>query len=414
MILSRNKLYPPRKLFLLSMFLWIVIYISSPFTPIQKLNLEWYFFVFICALSFIIGTLLIKNLKYQFKIDKTVTLTKFYKFLILALSGLVLKIYDRFIIRGISFNNLGLENRELSELGSGNFIGMLGSLLAPLSYYTFYLLLKENYPIKKYLKFLIFTLPLLQILDTLALGSRSAFFIVIALTFCILLSHNKLNFKLKNAFKFLIIITGILILLQVIFLKRTSEFIDEKDLKYTVMEMSGYNYTLETGQSIKNYIYANENTVSSILFTYVITTKYYLHGLFELNTLILDFDQPHQFGGYTFLLYNRLISKLTGNKLDESIFHIMPRNGIYTSFLGPIFVDFGWLSPLFLMIFGAFCQISFNKFILGRNEYAMIYVYLSVVIVFFPVFNFISGANGLYTFSSFLFIRLLTKKPNNG
>ena len=50
-----------------------------------------------------------------------------------------------------------------------------------------------------------------------------------------------------------------------------------------------------------------------------------------------------------------------------------------------------------------------NRLISNDDSAILLYVYLSVVILFFPVFNFISGANGLFIFTSFLLIKPITK-----
>ena len=132
--------------------------------------------------------------------------------------------------------------------------------------------------------------------------------------------------------------------------------------------------------------------------------------MFELNHLINNFNKNHTYGGFTFMLYKRILYKIIGKNADTSRYAtIMPRNGIFTSFLGPIFVDFGWFSPIFLLLFGAYSKKIYNRLISNDDSAVLLYVYLSVVILFFPVFNFISGANGLFIFTSFLLIKPITK-----
>ena len=132
--------------------------------------------------------------------------------------------------------------------------------------------------------------------------------------------------------------------------------------------------------------------------------------MLELNHLINNFNKNHTYGGYTFILYKRILYKIIGKKADNTNYAtIMPRNGIFTSFLGPIFVDFGWFSPIFLLLFGVYSKKIYSRLISNDDSAVLLYVYLSVVILFFPVFNFISGANGLYSFTSFLLLKPITK-----
>ena len=161
-----------------------------------------------------------------------------------------------------------------------------------------------------------------------------------------------------------------------------------------------------TNKKFNDYTINNNNYIGDVLFTYTLTTKYYLHGMLELNHLINNFKKNHTYGSFTFVLYKRILYKLVGKNADTSSYAtIMPRNGIFTSFLGPIFVDFGWFSPFFLLLFGVYSKQIHNRLISNDDSAVLLYVYLSVVIIFIPVFNFINGANGLYILTSFLLIK---------
>ena len=84
-----------------------------------------------------------------------------------------------------------------------------------------------------------------------------------------------------------------------------------------------------------------------------------------------------------------------------------PRTGVYTTFFGPIFIDFGWFSVVFIFFFGVFQKLIYNKIVQGRFQFIPLLFYLLIINFFMPVFNFINGAQGLYNLISFGFFVLI-------
>ena len=404
------KFLEPKKLILFGLFVWLFLFIFSPFSSLENISISYYFFIFINILFYLIGALLIGKRIKPHPINKAKTIKLFYIFFWIALFGVLFKLTDKFIIRGVSFDASPLENRDYLQQGAGNIIGIMGSLLSPLSFHVLFSFFKYKISTNKILKVVILIMPFIQVLDTLAIGSRSSILVTILFVVIFLSILNKLKLTFKKGVIYFSLFIGFLIFLQNIFIKRTSNFVDEYVLKEHVTELSGFNKMLNTNQEFNDYIINNNSYLGDLLFTYTLTTKYYLHGMFELNHLINNFNKNHTYGGFTFLLYKRILYKITGKNADISSYAtIMPRNGIFTSFLGPIYVDFGWFSPIFLFIFGIYSKKIHNRLISNDDSAILLYVYLSVVILFFPVFNFISGANGLFIFTSFLLIKPITK-----
>ncbi len=84
-----------------------------------------------------------------------------------------------------------------------------------------------------------------------------------------------------------------------------------------------------------------------------------------------------------------------------------PRTGVYTTFFGPIFIDFGWFSLVFIFFFGVFQKLIHNKILQGRFQFTPLLFYLLIINFFMPVFNFINGAQGLYNLISFGFFAII-------
>ena len=404
------KLLEPKKLILFGLFSWLFLFVFSPFSSVENIGVNYYLYIFINILFYLIGTLLIGSRIKPHPINRAKTIKLFYLFFWIAVFGVLFKLTDKFIIRGVSFDFTAHENRDSLEQGAGNIIGIIGNLLSPLSFHVLFLFFKYKINTNKIIRVIILIMPFIQVLDALAIGSRSSILVTILFVVLFLLILNKLKLTFKKGVLYFSLFVGLLFFLQNIFIKRTSDFIDESVLKEHALELSGFNYMLHTNKEFNDYTINNNSYIGNILFTYTLTTKYYLHGMLELNHLINNFNNDHTYGGYTFVLYKRILYKIIGGEADNSTYGtIMPRNGIFTSFLGPIFVDFGWFSPIFLLLFGVYSKKIHNRLISNDDSAVLLYVYLSVVILFFPVFNFINGANGLYIFTSFLLIKPITK-----
>ena len=404
------KFLEPKKLILSGLFIWLFLFVFSPFSSVENIGINYYLFIFINILFYLIGTLLIGTRIKPHPINKAKSIKLFYLFFWIALFGVLFKLTDKFFIRGVNFDLTAHENRDSLEQGAGNIIGIIGSLLSPLSFHVLFLFFKYKINTNKIIKVVILIMPFIQVLDALAIGSRSSILVTILFVVLFLLILNKLKLNFKKGILYFSLFIGFLFFLQNIFIKRTSDWVDESFIKEHTLELSGFNNMLVTNQEFNDFTINNNNYIADMLFVYTLTTKYYLHGMIELNHLINNFNNNHTYGGYTFILYKRILYKIIGKKADNSNYaNIMPRNGIFTSFLGPIFVDFGWFSPIFLLLFGAYSKRIHSRLISNDDSAVLLYVYLSVVILFFPVFNFISGANGLYIFTSFLLIKPITK-----
>tara|TARA_B100000767_G_C19771713_1_gene540397 strand:- start:2958 stop:4199 length:1242 start_codon:yes stop_codon:yes gene_type:complete len=402
------KKLEPKKLILYGLFFWLILFVFSPFSLNQSPSLNWYIFIFLNVIFFLIGASVFHQRRKKYQIDRYKINKLFYLFFWIALLGVSLKLFDKFFIRDISFGTSVFENRDLSSLKSANIIGIIGSLLSPISFYTFFLFYKYKIKLTKIMKIIVLAMPFLQVIDSIAIGSRSALLVTVIFILLILLILNKIKFSFKKNIIYFSMFLSLLFFMQYIFIERTREFIDESDIKSFPMEESVFNFTLKTNDEFQNYVKENNNIISNLLFSYTLSAKYYLHGMFELNYLINNFKHEHLYGEFTFSLYKRIFYKAIGRKYNTH-YNIMPRNGIFTTFLGPIFIDFAWFSPLFLFILGGYCKRVHNRLILNDDSSAMLYIYLASVILFFPVFNFISGVGGLYIFTSFLSINFITK-----
>lgn len=115
--------------------------------------------------------------------------------------------------------------------------------------------------------------------------------------------------------------------------------------------MSGYSYTATPTNAVLEVIRGGGwlgVTMAGVL----PILQYYVHGLLEFQILWSDYDtQVFSHGALLFSPYIKLLS-IFGIASQPDLYELFPRVGVFTSFWGPLWVDFGWLSLLVMFLFG--------------------------------------------------------------
>ena len=91
---------------------------------------------------------------------------------------------------------------------------------------------------------------------------------------------------------------------------------------------------------------------------YASMLQYYTSGLFEFFYLVDLKTDNFGNGTYTFFFLPKIIALLTGGGYEARLADmgneiLNPRSGVFQSFFGPIYLDFGNFVPVFCVIFGA-------------------------------------------------------------
>jgi oligosaccharide repeat unit polymerase len=166
---------------------------------------------------------------------------------------------------------------------------------------------------------------------------------------------------------------------------------------------SAYAFTVQPNNWISRRLDdSNSNVVSAISFAYLNLSQYEVHGLFEFSYLYNNFHGPHTMGADIFSVFYKLAAflfRLPG--FENEVSAAEPNSGVYTTFFGPLFIDFGWFGPILMLFFGIAVQRLWVLLRRGVVEVVPLYLYLAVVLFLAPVVNMISGAEGLLTISSF-------------
>ncbi|MEO1032361.1 MAG: O-antigen polymerase [Bacteroidota bacterium] len=398
---------------LIGLLFWIALFILFPLKVKYELSLMAVLFILFNYVFFLLGLTAVKSTPKHKEAKFTINilvLKHIMKFIIvLALLGFILKVLDKFYIRETSFDNTMSENRVLLEKSGPSVISIISAIINPLSFiplFIYYYIGEKNRWVHMICIFLFFSASL----EFIVLGSRSGLFILLILFGLYLFFFKRIKLTPSK----LVIIGVILFSLGTysinLFIKRTTDFTksDEKSVRH-ILTRANYNFTIEPTEKTKNAIIESKNGIYRSSYLGLTNfVQYYLHGMYEFGYLYDNYDSGHHYGAFTFNIFAKFSNIILRTNFDlEKIQKSPPRTGIYTTFFGPIFVDFGWISLIFMFFFGVFQKAIYNRALMGRIQYIPLLFYFLIINFFFPVINFLNGAQGLYTISAFILFAII-------
>ena len=403
----------PLKVSLIGLLFWVFIFFLIPLRI--KIQIGFMPFVYLIAnyIFFFLGLKIISQTKSEkeltYTTNKRILWRILYIVIFIASIGLFLKILDKFYIREASFNNSISYNRFLLERSGASVISIISAITNAFCFlplFIYYMIQPKNRALFWLCIFLFFSAGF----EFIMLGSRSGLFVIIILFSAYLFYFKKIKI---TPIKFLIGL-GIFCFLGIfstqLFIERTKDFAktDKVAIEH-ILKRSNYNFTITPKEETKVKIIKSSNkTLQAARLTTVNFAQYYLHGAFEFGYLYNNYNKNHYYGAYTFNILVKFINIIFRTNFDlKEIQNAPPRTGVYTTFFGPIFIDFGWLSFVFMFFFGVLQKLLFNRTLEGRFQFIPLLFYILIINFFMPVFNFINGAQGIYTICSFLIFILL-------
>lgn len=318
----------------------------------------------------------------------------------LATIGIFCTVIDRYMIRGVALNADMFEARaDIEQAGTG-LIAVVAAFLSSFSAFSLIAVWIANFfqqPISRLLKYLAVSNLVGYIGLSLSLGSRSlllACFVLylIAITFLKRLQGKKLNFKsmiLVIALPLSLVLVLVTVLLHRLELMGLSA-IDS-------IQYSGYAYTISPTSDVLSFL-ANDEFTSSFGAALYSLILYLFHGFYEFLLLFDDYRGPYTHGEQLFWLPLKLLGYLipisSAIDLDQFIGY---RSGIFTTFAGPFFIDFGLLAPILIVFVFALLAVPYRKVVAGDLRWIFAAFNTIVIIVFAPVMPLLQSAVGAYT-----------------
>ncbi|TYC58041.1 hypothetical protein FMN52_16005 [Marinobacter sp. BW6] len=389
-----------------SIFFYLTVWLVSPVEVKYSPSVEAILLLLIGQLSLIIGwmscRIFVPPSARPVKVELTDSYLRslraaFKILLLLAVLSVFFKFVDKVLVRDVLSYGSAAERRYSLESTSifGILAGPFYALCLSLPAFVTVLNLKG---LSKLFVIILFFVPAVEILF---IGSRG----IVLVTLFILFFYTRFVFKVKMLSVALLSAVGItLFYVSGMILLNRLEAHGISPL-YSAFH-SNYAFTLVPSSFGEKL--AEDGGIFSVFYFVVINfAQYYLHGALEFSFLFDNFEQyDHKFGIYTFSVIAKFFGVSVGPDFLESA---SPRSGIYTTILGPLWVDFGFFAFLFLALWGRAMTVCYYKFCSGNIEYLPLYAYMSAVVFFAPVVNLIQSALGVYILVSFFTTIFLVK-----
>lgn len=380
---------------------WLSIFIVTPANPTNPISFSTLSYLILSFSIFIIG--------YRCRIDITpksindTSYKSFYFLTVLLVSiGFAVRFIDLFFIRNLSFTFDVITNRQLNENNNFLLFSIIGGLrnmfFTPL---IFYFLQKR----KNILQFLYsLSLFFFPFIEAVLKGSRSPFLISFFLLFIILFYFNKIKFNLKFLLASFLISLILIVISFLIFGNREKNQIKNYSEEIILLHAK-YNDLYKPNQAfLKWYNQEDNKALKSGGFYLLQMGQYYNHGVFECNNLVQQPSLKHQYGKYSFYIIPQFFNKIGWTHYDlEKISESHPRGYTFVGFLGELFIDWGWLSLIFLFLFGMVQRIVYEFVKVKSYTFLPLYFFLLFGNFFILSFNFFGGNGTIFLIFTSIF-----------
>lgn len=403
---------------LVILFPWLFVFLARYAGPIQyvpvDIELLVFFFsvIFFTYIAFLFGyaSVFTKTLSDNYLYHNTVgeqgDISRVFRFVravvvFIAILYPIISFIDFFLVKGATFSTI-IEQRE-SEHATGprnSLIGALGALLSGSPPVLFVLLLFKKFK-SKWFNYLLYLFVFLGFLSMFLSGGRNAFFISIFFVFFYRLFFipKKTSFSKKTNLKSFIF--GFFLLYGLFFSMKM--FLDRFEAQgFDVNFMLDY---LEREYDILIYRIPFDGEMFVSLYSVFVYLVFYIsHSFTYLNEYFLISYSPYLGGAYNFPQVVRLVDVVLGTDLFSLSRDKVLLVGVYLTLPGSLYLDFGWPGTIVVCSTLAFIygRLSFNLFYLNLFQ-KLFFAYLSVVLIFSPVYGLFGMANGF----SLIFILFL-------
>ena len=403
-------------------FTVLIFLLTLPVLPISvqyPMTGEAMLFWFICFIGFIGGTLLGSGGRFKMLVSNVDANSRASKRFLLMLvligfAGSILLMVDRYMIRGVSLVEDVLVNRDaLSNAGASaiSVIAAMASSIGMFSYILIWMVELRAVAISRWLKMFALINLFIAVAMSMQMGSRSLLLVLaiihfFAWFFVVRTRGNKMQIKHKLVALSLLLLLATISSIMMVWRVELMGFSVSDSLT-----ISTYGYTIQPSSFVQSYFQDEGNSWLEIQAGLFSIVQYVFHGIYEFSLLFNNFEGEHDMGVRTFWLPIKVFSMLTGGWITVGdIEHIGERAGVFTTFVGPIFIDFGWLSPVVLIVYGALIGLPFRLLQIGRLEWLPSVVIVATSMLLWPVVNIFASASGTYLLVCALAIGLMGKR----
>ena len=412
--------FSPIKILLFSLCTWLVCVLLVPVTylniePIWNATFIYMSYIICLILGMIFYRRSIKVSKVSvYKLDVR-RLQKVLRIIfLLGVIGVCLRVLQR-INMGMSFSlsdvsNNRMESLDMGEL-SGGGVSVFAAILYPFSFIALIVAIYIRPHVRTIFFVIIVFLGLFPMFDNILLGGRmTTAFQMIILLFVFQIKRAINGRKTKLPWKKILILGFIFILFYSVmgYNRYETMYFQQDNIDYGFLIGMSEKYQETSFDHWFISLLLNSNPyLSAILLGIEGLLHYIAHGFFEFVRLVNHMDEYFgtYWGKYEFYIFIkgfRAMGFETGMDFSEMSMAVMHKVGFYTTFAGPLFIDFGIFGIFFCFFFGILIQSLYQKVIM-RSFIGMIFYPLFAAILFaFPILNWLMGANLYFFVAAFI------------
>lgn len=387
---------------------WIIVFLLREFGPIThaRLSEDFYIFTSIFLICAVFGCVVGLTKKTVSSIGKECSALKQpeldLKFVSSAsLFYLLMVAFDFFVMKGGSLSEITAIREEDNLIGAR--MSSLGGVIAIASAAPFILLSKIRYDrIRNGVKGSV-TLQLLSICGVLASflsGGRNAFLIGISVYLCqsfILRQKLHSTKKSKNRTISVFLFAGVLFSFYIFLDRELNQGVDLQGLVQIFAVKWNVDITeLRIETSIANAVYA---ALTMLIF-------YITHALNYFDHYLISGVSPMLLGVYNNPIPAKIIDVVFGTGLFEAISNKLILSGVYLTFPGSLYLDFGYAGAILAsFIIGALTGRSLRNFTLDSFVSIQVSCLLLSIWLLSPLYSVVGISNGF----SFIVLLLVMK-----
>lgn len=326
----------------------------------------------------------------------------------LALSGIgvAMRVIDRLVLRGVPLGEDFASVRAQLEATSASPLSAASAMIYPICFamiFFYFCLRKEDrsWP----LGIIAAAIFLYPSIEANIAGTRSLMIVSIGF---IMMTRSVLVDNLKWLRNPVVMAIGGIFILNLFFvifeLRLASMGMDF----YASSQNSGYAFTVPPNNLATYYLIENHGFLSSVMAVIVHVTQYYCHSGFEYLYIFDRLPQEPMLGFYNFFHIYKFIGMVLGDpSVNDAINNLDIRVGIFATFFVPLFIDFHWGGPVFMMVGGFILSLLWRATFRHPTAWFPLTAYMSIVLFLMPVTSFLFAAQGLYIVVSLLTMGVL-------
>lgn len=320
--------------------------------------------------------------------------------------GVAMRIIDRLVLRSVPIGEDFASVRAQLEATSASPLSAASAVIYPICFgiiFFYFCLRKEDR--SRTLGILATIVFLYPSLEANLSGTRSQ--MIVSLGF-ILMTRSILVDNLKWLRNPIVLSIGFFLLMNLFFL------IFELRLEgmgmdfYTSSQTSGYAFTVPPNNFATYYLVENRGFMTSLMGIIVHITQYYCHSGYEYLYIFDKLPEKPMWGAYNFFHIYKFFGMVIGDtSVNEAINNLDIRVGIFATFFVPLFIDYHWGGPAFMIFGGFILSLLWRAAFRHPTAWFPLTAYMSIVLFLIPVTSFIFAAQGLYIIVSLLTMGVL-------